>query len=219
MRGLTKFKNIPIMIGANTLYMLLFAVGLFLIFNGLIATISFSILVLLILLSIVAHELGHAFCARAFGYDTKRIVITPLGGYAQIDVEDFEGTEAEYYIAAAGPFVNFAIAGMLIPFAFFNVEHTRYLMMLNAAIALFNLIPAYPLDGGRMLRCLLTKKFGVVDGTIISCKVSYVLSFFTVALGLYSGNLMIALLTTITGAYIYSHCRSEEKRFEERKYK
>ena len=95
MRGLTKFKNIPIMIGANTLYMLLFAVGWFLIFNGLIATISFSILVLLILLSIVAHELGHAFCARAFGYDTKRIVITPLGGYAQIDVEDFDPLQAD----------------------------------------------------------------------------------------------------------------------------
>ena len=79
MRGLTKFKNIPIMIGANTLYMLLFAVGLFLIFNGLIATISFSILVLLILLSIVAHELGHAFCARAFGYDTKKSIQDQTG--------------------------------------------------------------------------------------------------------------------------------------------
>ena len=212
MRELTKFKNIPIMIGNNTLRLLLFAVGLFLVFNGLSATISFSILISLILLSIVAHELGHAFCARAFGCETKRVVITPLGGYAQIDVEDFEGTEAEYYISAAGPFVNFAIAGMLIPFAFFNVEHTRYLMMLNAAIALFNLIPAYPLDGGRMLRCLLTKKFGVVDGTIISCKVSYVLTFFTVTLGLYSGNLIIALLTALTGGYIYMHCRSEEER-------
>lgn len=212
MRELTKFKNIPIMIGNNTLRLLLFAVGLFLVFNGLSATISFSILISLILLSIVAHELGHAFCARAFGCETKRVVITPLGGYAQIDVEDFEGTEAEYYISAAGPFVNFAIAGMLIPFAFFNVEHTRYLMMLNAAIALFNLIPAYPLDGGRMLRCLLAKKFGVVDGTIISCKVSYVLTFFTVTLGLYSGNLIIALLTALTGGYIYMHCRSEEER-------
>jgi len=211
-RELTKFKNIPIMIGANTLRLLLFAVGLFLVFNGLSATISFSILISLILFSIVAHELGHAFCARAFGCETKRVVITPLGGYAEIDVEQFEGTEAEYYISAAGPFVNFAIAGMLIPFAFFNVEHTRYLMMLNAAIALFNLIPAYPLDGGRMLRCLLTKKFGVVDATIISCKVSYVLTFFTVTLGLYSGNLIIALLTALTGGYIYMHCRSEEER-------
>ena len=75
MRELTKFKNIPIMIGSNTLRMLLFAVGLFVVFNGLIATISFSILVSLILLSIVAHELGHAFCARAFGYDTKRMCV------------------------------------------------------------------------------------------------------------------------------------------------
>ena len=214
MRELTKFKNIPIMIGSNTLRMLLFAVGLFVVFNGLIATISFSILVSLILLSIVAHELGHAFCARAFGYDTKRIVITPLGGYAQIDVEDFEGTEAEYYIAAAGPFVNFAIAGMLIPFAFFNIEHTRYLMMLNAAIALFNLVPAYPLDGGRMLRCLLTKKFGVVDGTLMSCKVSYVISLLIMMLVLYCGNLLLSLLATVTVAYIYTHCRREEQRFK-----
>ena len=214
MRELTKFKNIPIMIGSNTLRMLLLAVGLFVVFNGLIATISFSILVSLILLSIVAHELGHAFCARAFGYDTKRVVITPLGGYAQIDVEDFEGTEAEYYIAAAGPFVNFAIAGMLIPFAFFNVEHTRYLMMLNAAIALFNLVPAYPLDGGRMLRCLLTKKFGVVDGTLISCKVSYVISLLIMMLGLYCGNLLLSLLAAVTVAYIYTHCKREEQRFK-----
>ena len=217
MRELTKFKNIPIMIGSNTLRLLLFAVGLYLIFNGLIATISFSILVSLILF--VAHELGHAFCARAFGYDTKRVVITPLGGYAQIDVEDFEGTEAEYYIAAAGPFVNFAIAGMLIPFAFFGVEYTRYLMILNAAVAVFNLIPAYPLDGGRMLRYLLTKKFGVVDATIISCKVSHVLSFFTVTLALYYGNPIIILLALITAAFIYTHCRTEEQRFEKRKWK
>ena len=202
------------MIGSNTLRMLLFAVGLFVVFNGLIATISFSILVSQILLSIVAHELGHAFCARAFGYDTKRIVLTPLGGYAQIDVEDFEGTEAEYYIAAAGPFVNFAIAGMLIPFAFFNIEHTRYLMMLNAAIALFNLVPAYPLDGGRMLRCLLTKKFGVVDGTLMSCKVSYVISLLIMMLVLYCGNLLLSLLATVTVAYIYTHCRREEQRFK-----
>ncbi len=219
MRELTKFKNIPIMIGNNTLRLLLFAVGLFLVFNGLSATISFSILISLILLSIVAHELGHAFCARAFGCETKRVVITPLGGYAQIDVEDFEGTEAEYYISAAGPFVNFAIAGMLIPFAFFNVEHTRYLMMLNAAIALFNLIPAYPLDGGRMLRCLLTKKYNVIDATLISCKISHVLSFFTVTLALYYGNLIISLLAIITAAFIYTNCRSEERKFEEKKFK
>jgi Zn-dependent protease len=215
-RELTKFKNIPIMIGTNTLRLLLFAVGLFLVFNGLSATISFSILILLVLLSIVAHELGHAFCARAFGYDTKRVVITPLGGYAQIDVEDFEGTEAEYYIAAAGPFVNFAIAGMLIPFAFFGVEHTRYLMMLNAIIAVFNLIPAYPLDGGRMLRCLLAKKYDVADATIISCKVSHVLTFFTVTIALYCANLIIILLALFTAAFIYTHCRKEEQRFEKR---
>ena len=176
--------------------------------------INIRVVKALILLSIVAHELGHAFCARAFGYDTKRVVITPLGGYAQIDVEDFEGTEAEYYIAAAGPFVNFAIAGMLIPFAFFNVEHTRYLMMLNAAIALFNLVPAYPLDGGRMLRCLLTKKFGVVDGTLISCKVSYVISLLIMMLVLYCGNLLLSLLAAVTVAYIYTHCRREEQRFK-----
>lgn len=122
------------------------------------------------------HELGHALAARSFGRSTLDITLLPIGGVARIQGGDLDPWP-DGWIAAAGPAVNFAIAFLIwvsasLVFAFrlglgwddasmfdFNMlpEWTwaKQLLFANLVLAVFNLIPAFPLDGGRIFRSLL----------------------------------------------------------------
>lgn len=109
--------------------------------------------------SVVVHELGHAVAARRYGIRTRGIILFLFGGVAQI-AKDPPTPKSDLVVAAAGPLTSFLLAGL---FRFIQ-EVTggsalgviiAYLAWINAGLAVFNLIPGYPLDGGRMLRALL----------------------------------------------------------------
>jgi len=119
---------------------------------------------------VILHELGHALVARRFGVETLEIVLYPIGGVARL--KSLPSGKAELLIAIAGPAVNLAILMLLFPVAVFMLGLALFqgemfdlegsagllglLIWVNGMLLLFNLIPAFPMDGGRILRSTLT---------------------------------------------------------------
>ena len=132
------------------------------------------LLVSLVFASIVVHELGHALVARKLGVHVSGIELGFFGGAAKM-VELPRTANDEVMIAAAGPAVSLALggAGLLLAGAT-HVGLFGWLGWTNLILAAFNLIPALPMDGGRILRALLTRKLDFVHATDISVRVAHV---------------------------------------------
>ena len=113
---------------------------------------------------VLLHELGHALAARRFGIRTVDITLYPIGGVARLERMP-RAPGAELVIALAGPAVNFAIAAaigtlffasaLLLGIAWSLESFLGELLVVNLGLGLFNLIPAFPMDGGRVLRAAL----------------------------------------------------------------
>ena len=137
-----------------------------------------SMLVVLLFTCVVLHELGHALMARRFGVGTRDITLYPIGGVARLERMPEKPWE-ELCIAVAGPAVNVVIAALLVvPLLFLRgsqpaddlvqVGRDGYvldLFRINVSLILFNLLPAFPMDGGRVLRALLIPAFGRLNAT------------------------------------------------------
>lgn len=137
--------------------------------------------------SVVAHEFGHALTARAFGHPTRQILLLPIGGVAQID-GSFMSNRHELLVALAGPVVSFLLAGTFFTFGALagDISPASFLGALawaNLGIAAFNLVPAFPMDGGRVFRALLAERLGNLRATEIAATVGKIAA---VALGLYA---------------------------------
>lgn len=161
-----------------------------------------------LVISVLLHELGHAVTAMEYGIQAKNIVLLPFGGIASI--EKFpDNPRQELLISFSGPLVNLIIAGLLkimfpnetvIPDNFREVSITHgpdfilNLFLANLVIAVFNLIPAFPLDGGRMLRALLAFRLNYIRATFIASVIGKVIAAAMIGAGilLYSTILPIA---------------------------
>lgn len=149
----------------------------------------------LLLIALLCHEIGHALMAQRLGLRVKEIVITPLGGMASI-----EGLSArpidEAKVAAAGPAVNLLIAAICL---FFDSPTATLILWINLGLGIGNLLPIFPLDGGRILRGLFSAATTPVDAIYAVGKISkylcivlillgfqYKLVWFALALGVYS---------------------------------
>jgi Zn-dependent protease len=162
----------------------------------------FGVIVIALLFVLVTlHELGHSFAALYYGVPVKQIVLSPIGGLAQLERMP-EKPVQEFVIAIAGPAVNVAMAFLMAPFIpLFGLgvgDFTAalslsagltatavfaYVFFYNIILALFNLIPAFPLDGGRIFRSLLAMKLDYARATNIAAIVGRV---FAVMLGIYA---------------------------------
>ena len=170
--------------------------------------------------SIIVHEYGHALVASFFGISAKRITIYPIGGIASIEKLP-ENPKQELLISGAGPFVSFCLAALLFLFApqefsfqslrdfngVLSKENFLYsLGFVNIALAVFNLIPAFPMDGGRILRALLAFKFNYIKATAIATSVGKVVAFIIIISSLLTMNFILSLI----GVFIIVFAKAEE---------
>ena len=158
---------------------------------------------LLLFLCALLHEFGHIFTARAFGVSTPDVILLPIGGVARLERIPEKPSE-EFLIAIAGPAVNFVIAALLIAFGgvtldpnhVVSIESTSASLVdrlaeVNIFLALFNLIPAFPMDGGRVLRALLATRFGYVRATEIAAAIGQGVAFLFGFIGLFGNPLLL----------------------------
>lgn len=113
--------------------------------------------------SLVVHEIAHLAVAWVLGLSVTRVELTPFGGMAQMDQALEHDPQAEVSVALAGPFQSFFLAGLahfLAGSELWDQHLLRFCFEVNTSLAFFNLIPALPLDGGRALRGLLAQRWG-----------------------------------------------------------
>jgi Zn-dependent protease/CBS domain-containing protein len=161
------------------------------------------IFMVLLFACVLAHEFGHIFTARAFGVATPDVTLLPIGGVARLERIP-EKPSQEFLVAIAGPMVNVVIAIVLIAVApthlsaehFAAMESPKVSMIdrlaeINLFLAIFNMIPAFPMDGGRVLRALLAIKLGHVRATEIAAMIGQWAAFGLGFLGLFYNPLLI----------------------------
>jgi Zn-dependent protease/CBS domain-containing protein len=152
--------------------------------KGLVASLLFFV-------SILLHELGHAVVALRRGLRTRSITLFIFGGVAQLESDPKDG-RTEFWMAAAGPAVSLALAGLFyagatLPFVGPSAAAVaKYLALINLMLAVFNLVPAFPLDGGRLLRGALWGTMGKARATRIASGAGTYFAFFLIFSGVFS---------------------------------
>ncbi len=172
---------------------------------------------------VVLHELGHALMARRYGIPTEDITLYPIGGVARLHRMP-RAPGAELLIALAGPAVNVVLALMLLAMGGLLGVLTPELaagsigslladlLMVNVILAGFNLIPIFPMDGGRVLRALLSSQIGRLRATEIAAAIGQALAIFAGIACLVAMILTgspILLMQLVLAAFIYLAARSE----------
>jgi Zn-dependent protease/CBS domain-containing protein len=160
---------------------------------------------------VVLHELGHALTARRYGIKTRDITLLPIGGLARLERMPTDPKQ-ELLVALAGPAVNVVLAGLLfgilttIGWAAGSVEELSaqlstfsgnllvQLFAANLFLAVFNLIPAFPLDGGRVFRAILAMKLDYVRATQVAASLGQSIAILFGLLGMMSGNVLLMVI-------------------------
>jgi len=175
----------------------------------------FGVVVTLILFTIVVlHELGHSVVAQHYGVSVKQIVLLPIGGVAQLGSIP-EKPRQELAIAIAGPLVNFGLAILMVVMGLvfgqsvgltslstmftglqsFNLPTLLgYVFASNLFLAVFNLLPAFPMDGGRVLRALLATRMPYARATATAVTIGQSLAWLVGLWGFLQGNFFLILI-------------------------
>lgn len=170
-----------------------------------------ALLMMALFVCVALHELGHALAARRLGFPVREIVLLPIGGVAVLGRNPRRPLH-ELLIAVAGPLVNVAIAiGLVVVLgldgSFPSFEELvrsadrlstatflHWLLVANISLVVFNLIPAFPMDGGRMLRAGLAMSMGFPRATRVATGIGQVLALAMGIYGLTSGRILLALV-------------------------
>ena len=189
--------------------------------------IWFSIYIAALFTCVILHEYGHALTAKKYQVDTLDIIISPIGGLARLKSLP-EKPLQEFYIAIAGPLVNVVIAtllGVIIYFGFgqhpldisenFSQIHVfseflKMVFLTNVALFIFNLIPAFPMDGGRVLRSLLSLKMSRVKATLIASTIGKVMAIGFIIAAFMNSHVILGFI----GVFIFTMAHTEYKQIK-----
>lgn len=150
------------------------------------------IYLLSIFISLLLHEMCHAYMAKNLGYNVTSIELNFFAGFANMNIDEIRDKDM-IKIAAAGPWANFTLMALFlfITGLGFSNQFTYSMIVINFLFAAFNLIPIFPLDGGRILRSSLVLKTGNVSKSIrISSFISLIFSILLLAFYIYSFSLI-----------------------------
>jgi len=194
--------------------------------QGAAATMRGLGLVGIIFGSVVLHELGHALVARGAGIPAKSIILLPIGGITILDEahaipDPLNAWKRDIRIAVAGPLVNLAIAGaaaLILPAAIPHFSlmarplmHSsallRSLVWANVYLGLFNLLPAYPMDGGRALRALFSRRMDMVQATQRAVRIGHVFCILFMMVGILVSNWWLVMI----GFFLFVGAQLEER--------
>lgn len=191
-----------------------------------------ALLTVLVFVIVLLHELGHSLVAMAFGINVRDITLLPIGGLARLERMPDKPWQ-EFLVAAAGPAVNFVLAAAIFPFLFVPIlagEHRlthllfapsvsptiwsflQFLFLVNVSLLLFNLLPAFPMDGGRIFRAFLAMGVGMYRATKVAVWFGQGIAFVMAGYGIWSGQLMLLLIAL----FIFSAGTAERRANETR---
>ena len=220
-----RIAGIPIFVHWTFLILLAWLVyGHWLSGHDLATTLEGVGFVLAIFGCVVLHELGHALAARRYGIPTADITLLPIGGVARLQRIPEHPLE-ELVVAIAGPMVNVAIVGILLAVGVrrpgTTVDSSHHflvaasffpkLLSVNVFLVLFNLLPAFPMDGGRVLRALLALKLDYVRATRIAASIGQLMAIGFGFLGL-TGSPMLLLIAL----FVWIGAEGEARMVQER---
>ncbi|MDP3012570.1 MAG: site-2 protease family protein [Candidatus Hydromicrobium sp.] len=180
--------------------------------KGLLALIT-VITVIFIFISVLIHEMSHSLVARRKGTSVEKITLFLFGGMAQIEKEP-ETPNSELIMAIAGPAASFVVAAIFGVIWFFtkNIalvrEPVKYLAIINIVLGVFNMLPGYPLDGGRVLRSIVWRVTGSLErATFIASTTGRVIGFMIIAVGvffIFMGNFLNGVWLAFIGWFLQS---------------
>jgi Zn-dependent protease/CBS domain-containing protein len=176
---------------------------------GIGGTLIGVLVVAVIFATIVVHELGHALVARRFGYKTRDILLLPIGGIANLERMP-EKPSQELAVALVGPAINLAIAAVLAVIIALSGTTTNLtqttsvggsvlatLMWVNIGLAVFNLLPAFPMDGGRALRALLAMWLGHTRATDVAAALGKGFAVLLGVFGLFYNPILVLIAVVV----------------------
>jgi len=192
--------------------------------SGSVVLLTALLTTLMYFVSIVLHELGHSLVAIARGVEVRAITLFIFGGIAKTE-KDSETAATEFYIAIAGPVVSFVLAGLFYlmkiiaaSYSTIATEAFNWLATINFVLAVFNMIPGFPLDGGRVFRALIWKVSGdatkgmqwaVMGGKVVA----YALMFSGALVGLQPGLLLNGIWLLGIGWFLFAAAEGSKRAY------
>ena len=233
---MTLFTVFGIEVRVHWSFILILAWGAFIYSGGaadpLTGALYGVLVILLLFVCVTLHEFGHALVAKYYKINVPHITLLPIGGVASLERMPDKPLQ-EFFIAIAGPLVNFVIAALLFfptqwSGAFAGLTSVQqliaqmqtpgvsslllYLLVTNVGLGLFNLLPAFPMDGGRVLRALLAFGMPYVQATRIAVFVGRLMAALFAIWGILNGQIFLLLIAF----FVYVGGGSEQEAVESR---